>query len=94
MSRDKQIEELAKVIFDENNKEALNALSMALASSAEALYNAGYRKSADVAEEIFAEIDSCIFPYSTHDIFSSTKYAELKKKYIGKDTNVRTNTED
>ena len=43
---------------------------------AEALYNAGYRKASEVAEEIFAEIEEHIMLE-----FNEVAYAELKKKY-------------
>lgn len=48
-------------------------------------------KAPDVAEEIFAEIEREI---KNHGIcYAQRKIAELKKKYIGKDTNVTTKTE-
>lgn len=88
MSRDKQIAEMAKVIryadiaFVKARVDAIERDLSVLPYDrgdylANILYNAGYRK----ADEIFEEIDSCIFLYSTHGIFSSAKYAELKKKY-------------
>ena len=52
MSRDKQIEEMAKDLLQAY---AINKLCTE--DVAEHLYNAGYRKSQDVAEEIFAEIE-------------------------------------
>ena len=63
------------------------------------LYNAGYRKASNLAEEIFAEIKSIMadFPIYGHTntlIVNGNDFAELKKKYIGKDTNVTTNTEE
>jgi hypothetical protein len=99
MDREKQIEEMAKVMVDENNKEVVNALSMVFISSAEVLYNAGYRKASDLAEEIFAEIDTLIVRRMIPDVALIddrliTDIAELKKKYIGKDTNATTNTEN
>ena len=65
---------------------------------AEALYTAGYRKATDVAEEIFGEIDTLIVRRMIPEIAwiddrFITDFAELKKKYIGSDTNVLTNTE-
>ena len=49
----------------------------------------GYVKASDVADEIFDYLDSQIgkrgYPILTHEYV-----AELKKKYIGKDTNVTT----
>lgn len=64
MSRDKQIEEMAKVI-----KSSLDGLGAGdfnftgdeiSAMFAEILYNAGYRKASDVAREIFAELEKII----------------------------------
>ena len=102
MSRDKQIEEMAKAICSEYDC-VIPCQSCAYyayancrdVKSAEKLYNAGYRKSTDVAEEIFAEISKasadwgcyCIsafkWGYVTSDV--NRTLAELKKKYIGED---------
>lgn len=55
---------------------------------ATALYNAGYRKASEVAEEIFAEIEKYLVTGSTlygqviHTIGVGT-FAQLKKKYTG-----------
>lgn len=49
MSREKQIEEMAKTMVDSDNKEVADALSMLFVRLAEALYNAGYRKQVDDA---------------------------------------------
>ena len=52
---------------------------------AECIYNAGYRKSSDVAREIFEEIDKIVICKVIHhgeiayDV--TDEYAELKKKY-------------
>lgn len=53
---------------------------------AEALYNAGYRKSTDVAREIFEEIeglmwDAVIGGKYPAKVINPDKYAELKQKY-------------
>lgn len=53
MDRDKQIEEMAKIIFQEPHVGGLYGFDERIASR---LYNAGYRKASDLAEEIFAEI--------------------------------------
>ena len=85
MSREEQIVEMAKVMVDENNKEVTNALSTLFASSAEVLYNAGYRKASEVAEEIFAELDTFAITKVIcngevkYDI--TNKYRALKEKY-------------
>ena len=91
MSRDKQmINDLIEIFDEEYSKRYL----ITPQNTAEKMTEKGYRKASEVARQIFEEIDSCIFLYSTHGIFSNTKYAELKKKYIGEGTNVTTNTEE
>lgn len=121
MSRDKQIEEMAKEICSEydciipcHRCAYYGYENCRDVKSAEKLYNAGYRKASDLAEEIFAEIDE-IFERQIYesrwldqngkvlgvvDVFYAFECwrdyikPELKKKYIGKDTNVTTNTEE
>lgn len=44
MSKEKQIEEMAKTMVDSDNKEVADALSLFFVRLAEALYTAGYRK--------------------------------------------------
>ncbi len=92
--RDKQIAEMARIaygieVFDE--LDAKNCREDGLLDTLLNLYNAGYRKSQDFAEEIFAEISKasadwgcyCIsafkWGYVTSDV--SRTLAELKKKY-------------
>ncbi len=120
MSRDRQIEgiqkDLIKIAEQPVMIEGLEHWSDAIA---EALYNAGYRKSKDVAREIFEEIerkvkasitihleeinkehikDTPLYDRCSGIVFALRNaedfLAELKKKYIGKDTNVTTNTEE
>ena len=100
MSRDKQIEEMAKVISTLPPLEIYGARSYGkkiflVTHLAEHLYIHDYRKASDVAEEIFAEIedtlDRCAKDNGAMIIWA---LAELKKKYIGKDTNVTTKTEE
>ena len=91
MSRDKQIDEMAKII-DDNHGFIVSSVE-----TAEALYNAGYRKASDLAEEIFAEIEKVAEVgriMNACAIVSLDELDEIKKKYIGKDTNVTTNTEE
>ena len=47
------------------------------------LYNAGYRKSTDLAEEIFAEIGklTTLRVYGGYELYLKDDIAELKKKY-------------
>ena len=95
MSRDKQIEEMAKII-DDNHGFIVSSVE-----TAESLYESGYRKIYDdherqctcyalgcqmaeelkreVAEEIFAEIDRMCI--DTFGNFNHRVFAELKKKY-------------
>lgn len=74
---------------------------------AQELYYAGYRKASEVAREIFEEIDKRLDAITIvmgrldslrtfHKTMEkvTAEVDELKKKYIGKDTNVTTNTED
>lgn len=99
MSRDKQISEMEQIGSKRpcDSEDCSKCLAMNRRCNdflfAERLYNAGYRKSTDIAEEIFDYLDSQIgkrgYPILTHEYV-----AELKKKYIGKDTNVTTNTEE
>ena len=96
----KQIEEMAKVIcFDCENRSCAvckdhdYCRSYSVASN---LYNAGYRKIADVTGEIFAEIAKCLhivnFPFINSEgcltpihapylAIYPNDLAELKKKY-------------
>lgn len=101
MSREKQIEEMAKVIA----KIQCNAKGCEdcefyqfecddlqhYTKVAELLNAEGYRKASDVAEEIFAAVDAAIdliCAMTGFDITIFGKYAELKKKYSVTDTNV------
>lgn len=66
MSREKQIEEITRVICKSNrdgicgyDRKPCNFDCGNYQLSTE-LYNAGYRKASDVAEEIFAEVDSLL----------------------------------
>jgi hypothetical protein len=105
MSRDKQIKEMAKhchfyydgncILCEELWVECDTKCDMC--EFAKQLYNAGYRKASDVAEEIFAEIGKLrpITKLVIKDLgewdfdkygekfywLSETKLAELKKKY-------------
>ena len=105
MSRDKQIDEMAftdvDILANDINQHCADLAenycgdTHCVACLAHALTEKGYRKSSEVAEEIFAEIEKKILA-NTSDISGCKHriFAELKKKYIGKDTNVTTNTEE
>lgn len=69
---------------------------------AEFLSELGYAKDSEVAEEIFAEIEKRGRKVQSSDFSGEfwsrgvlmSDLAELKKKFIGKDTNVTTKTEE
>ena len=80
MNRDKQIEEMATLIYRETD---LYNVDTAF-DIATTLHDANYRKASDVAREIFEEIGELINEYLAgrsyrHEFL--TKIAELKKKY-------------
>lgn len=116
MSRDKQNEEMAQCLCGWNrgtlcilDDKDCN-LQCTYGKLANELTAKGYRKSTDLAEEIFAEIEKLLKenqftllpPYRSEITDWKTVFrlklasdiAELKKKYIGKDTNVTTNKEE
>ena len=82
MSRDKQIEKMAKVIA-RRSKDFRNpnvAFMTTATKTANSLYNAGYRKASDVAREIGAILSG----YNAGNYAEVTllnKLYELKKKY-------------
>ena len=79
MSRDKQMfNDLIEIFDEEYGKRNL----ITPQNTAEKLTAKGYRKSTDVAEEIFAEIEKITVKYRHGYEFDSHMY-ELKKKYIG-----------
>ena len=88
MSRDKQIEEMAKEICSEYDC-VIPCQSCAYygyancrdVKSAEKLYAAGYRKASDVAEEIFAEIWRAVIIDIPEYSDCRKAFNELKKKY-------------
>ena len=98
MSRDKQIEEMAKIIGDNTEQDTMWP---EIYDCANALYNAGYRKTSDIAREIFEEIENILDRHSIaylkvgqicgehyYDGVMQFDIAELKKKYTVTDTNV------
>lgn len=73
MSREKQIEEMAKVVAE---VQYLGGLEEKVA---EHLYNAGYRNQLEFSGEIFDEISAmCIDVFGN---FNHKKFSELKRKY-------------
>ena len=93
MSRDKQIEEMAKLLcstcYETNEEDCKKFEGVCGICDANRLYNAGYRKSTDIAEEIFAEIDTLLQLGRRYNMMQGDYYtfelrqsiAELKKKY-------------
>ena len=85
MSKEKQIEEMAEIICQ--NTECDTTWNEVY-GSANALYNAGYRKASEVAKEVLDELERRLYPVSHHvtsivvDI-DEIAYAviALKKKY-------------
>ena len=98
MDSEKQIEEIARIIAKANGNEQNVAYYRPDATD---LYNSGYCKASEVAEEIFAEIEKCSEVALMNGHIETPilcigfgVLAELKKKYIGKDINVPTKMED
>lgn len=89
MSREKQIEEMAKDMCAccreavTNNECELGGCD-GVRQHAEALYNSGYRRASDVAEEIFAELKTKAPFFCENQIaydHFNEELGELKKKY-------------
>ena len=85
---EKQIEEMTKDLCDIQCKgmkcNVCDSYGCEYRMQAEALYNAGYRKASEVAEEIFAEINEFKKQYASGDIDGHTLYVRLymlEKKY-------------
>ena len=80
MTKDKQIEEMAKILCKNGCKDCIQTLC-ADWYKAEALYDAGYRKASDVAREIFEDI--FYHTYYSHGrlIIEHSTLLALQKKY-------------
>ena len=89
MNDKKQVEEMAKVIDKSHWRIVQGWKGCRLNSEeiAENIYAAGYRKSSEVAREIFEEIENSISPMLGLEddkesvAILATTFAELKKKY-------------
>ena len=84
MSRDNQIEEMAKAMHDGCSiVKATNQCrgEDCLDCGAVTLYEKGYRKASDVAREIFEEIEKVVGYTLCVDLTDWSAYTELKKKY-------------
>ena len=103
MTKDKQIEEMAKVMneccnrYDEQGNHLGNKCFECECwcdtnhiccsynrKEAEALYNAGYRKASEVAEEIFEEIDDLLYKDERDydDLMESETVSEIYQEYL------------
>ena len=90
--REKQIEEMAKIIGDNTEQDTMWS---EIYDCANALYNAGYRKASDVAREIFAEIYKALNNNFKTGLFKGTGFdhsnfitevGKLNRKYTVTDT--------
>lgn len=84
MSRDEQIEEMAKDIEEARIKatDTTNSMNYGFGGwYAKELYTKGYRKATDVAEEIFAEIWRAVIIDIPEYSDCRKAFNELKKKY-------------
>ena len=92
MSRDKQIEEMAKIIRDADYnfvKDRVKSIEHDLIVPplnrgeyiANALLEHSYRRASEVAMEIFEEIDTLCDRYPTIRTLGGKTFAELRKKY-------------
>ena len=83
MNKEKQIEEMAKDIFEHCSAGLFEDEAEEIARFI--IEGQGYRKASEVAEEIFAEIDKLAYRFMNdkHYIFGDMVWdiAELKKKY-------------
>ena len=83
--RRNQIEEMARIIRDANGSIYPENYFL---GEARLLYRAGYRKSAEAFDEIFAVCDELISTVRELTGFSGTmfyKYNEIKNKYRGRE---------
>ena len=90
MNKDKQIEEMAKLLCEDCGRTTSpcaddGGMCTAVYGQAEYLYNAGYRKASDVAREIFEEIESNMtdirMEFATLRAIGGNAFEKLKKKY-------------
>ena len=82
MSREKQIEEIANILWNIPNNYSLNSYNDC-ERIAECIYDdGGYRKQSEVAKEIFDAIKEKLI-FNTYGIatISNKTFCELKKKY-------------
>lgn len=103
MTSDKQIEEMYKDVYEAiNHNRVIDVthdcyIDVNTIGLTKELYDDGYRKASDVAREIFEEIEYSMSLFEDDDdgyLLKKCEFEffmrELKKKYIGEDTNVPT----
>ena len=81
MNRDKQIDEMARTMCFQRESCTVKSCTKVNCEKtwlAENLYNAGYRKSTDLAREIFEEIEDVL---NNIGYFDEIDFKALKKKY-------------
>lgn len=92
MSRDKQIEEIAKKLYEANGDSYDTSYQHDCEILAEVIYNAGYRKASQVVMEMIENLANDIWEgeLDTLNISVGKRFynkqefiAELKKKYTG-----------
>ena len=89
MGREKEIEEMAKIIARRSAafRNPNVAFMTTARKTADSIYSAGYRKQREVAREIFEEVDNIIYNLMNSPFYSSGdvvyELTELKKKYTG-----------
>lgn len=86
MTEDKKIEEMAKIVchLDRTCDECMTSFDCKAMMYAKRFYGAGYRKSADVAREIFANINELKEQWASGDMNDDEFYKQLyklEKKY-------------
>ncbi|MBQ3015278.1 MAG: hypothetical protein IJD79_00700 [Clostridia bacterium] len=74
MNKNNQIQEMAKVLYESDNKR--NVVICGVETVAEDIYNAGYRKASEVAEDIIRILRAAGINEHRYPVI-----AELKKKY-------------
>jgi hypothetical protein len=80
MSREKQIDELAKYLCKNYSPYCSMCPDCYAQEEATALYNAGYRKDSEVAREIIEEAEK-IFMFTCSSLVAYTDWQNFKKKY-------------
>jgi hypothetical protein len=96
MDKEKQIEEMAKAVchLDRTCDQCMTSFECKAMTYAKRFYDNGYRKSSDVAREIFADLEKIIEVDNEGKASFDIRefHHKIEKKYTeGGDTNVPTN---